>query len=191
MYVHCSIRPFCFAAARLRPASAIPRGKIASSRGGGRGRGGGVERVEQSVAMDSSGMRKRLRLILERCNTDLGTLIRNRAVLRRRRVNAKLAEYQKQYKARPEVKAKQAEHWKKCMARPEMKAKRAEFMKQYNQQYGARPGMKAKKAEYMKQYMSSSRRLQSPLPAIAEVPGLSAGEGRQAEVGGPPHRKEG
>ena len=48
MYVHCSIRPFCFAAARLRPASAMPRGKSASSRCGGRGRGGGVERVEQS-----------------------------------------------------------------------------------------------------------------------------------------------
>ena len=184
MYVHCSIRPCCFAAARLRPASsAIPRGKSASSRGGGRGRGGGVERVEQSVAMDSSGMRKRLRLILERCNTDLGTLIRNRAVLRRRRVKAKLAEYhQHQYMARLEVKAKRAEYDKQYMARPGMKAKKAEYMKQY------RKMMKSKKVEYMqymKQYMTS------PLPAIAEVPGLSAGEGRQAEVGGAPHRKAG
>ena len=91
----------------------------------------------------------------------------------------------------PDVKAKKAEHMKQYNARPEVKAKRAEQMKQYNQQYMARPGMKAKKAEYMKQYMRSSRRLQSPLPAIAEVPGLSAGEGRQAEVGGPPHRKAG
>ena len=51
-------------------------GKSASSRGGGRGRGGGVERVEQSVAMDSSGMRKRLCLILVCCDTDLERLIR-------------------------------------------------------------------------------------------------------------------
>ena len=62
---------------------------------------------------------------------------------------------------------------------------------EYKNQSMARPGMNAKKAEDMKQYMTSSRHLQSPLPAIAEVPGLSAGEGRQAEVGGPPHRKAG
>ena len=89
------------------------------------------------------------------------------------------------------MKAKLAEHMKQYMAMPDVKAKRAEYMKKYMKQYMARPGMKAKKAEYMKQYMTSSRHLQSPLPAIAEVPGLSAGEGRQAEVGGPPHRKAG
>ena len=119
MYVHCSIRPFCFAAARLRPASAIPRGKIASSRGGGRGRGGGVERVEQSVAMDSSGMRKRV--CLERCDAGLEKLIRevsengpsplqSRRVASQAcsavRVKAKVAEYQHQDMARLEVKAK-------------------------------------------------------------------------------------
>ena len=77
------------------------------------------------------------------------------------------------------------------MARPGMKSKKAEDMKQYRKMYMARPGMKSEKAEDMKQYMTSSRHLQSPLPAIAEVPGLAAGEGRQAEVGGPPHRKAG
>ena len=128
MYVLCSIRPFCFAAARLRPASAIPRGKSASSRGGGRGRGGGVERVEQSVAMDSSGMRKRLCLILERCNTDLEKLIREvsengPSPLESRRaasqacsavrVKAKVAEYQHQDMARLAVKAKKkAEYYR-------------------------------------------------------------------------------
>ena len=89
----------------------------------------------------------------------------------------------KQYMAKPDVKAKRAAY----RTRPEVKSKQVE----YGQRYMARPGMKAKKAEYMKQYMTSSRHLQSPLPAIAEVPGLSAGEGRQAEVGGPPHRKAG
>ena len=74
---------------------------------------------------------------------------------------------------------------KQYMARPDVKAKKAEYMKQYRRM------MKSKKAEDMKQYMTSSRHLQSPLPAIAEVPGLAAGEGRQAEVGGPPHRKNG
>ena len=71
-------------------------------------------------------------------------------------------------------------------ARPEVRAKKAEYMKQY------RKMMKSKKVEYMqymKQYMKQY--MTSPLPAIAEVPGLSAGEGRQAEVGGAPHRKAG
>ena len=70
-----------------------------------------------------------------------------------------------------------ASHW--------TKAKRAEYYKQYT----ARPEVKAKRAKYMKQYMKQY--MTSPLPAIAEVPGLSAGEGRQAEVGGAPHRKAG
>ena len=84
--------------------------------------------------MDSSGMRKRLCLILERCNTDLEKLIREvsengPSPLQSRRaasqacsavrVKAKLAEYhQHQYMARLEVWAKRAEYAKQYWARP-------------------------------------------------------------------------
>ena len=116
------------------------------------------ERVEQSVAMDSSGMRKRV--CLERCDAGLEKLIRevsengpsplqSRRVASQAcsavRVKAKLAEYhQHQYMARLEVKAKRAEYDKQYMARPGMKAKRAE----YNKRYMARPEVRAKMAKY-------------------------------------------
>ena len=154
MYVHCSIRPFCFAAARLRPASAIPRCKSASSRGGGRGRGGGVERVEQSVAMDSSGMRKRVGLILERCGADLEKLIRD--------------DSENGQSCRDASQACSAVRW--CRASLKASLKWAPILGQYAMLIGCVPVERGKRAEAIKYMMEQVQSGSAPAGQLIIYP---------------------